>query len=297
MATGNELRFKDQVLYAERVLVNGTDIAGTEVAYVDGLTPGEVLASKALVVNSDRDLGVAAATAVRNLLVTNLDAGISGTAGTVDIFPTTASKGKLSISCTDQTGDTTVSLVAGAMATARTITIPDPGAAASVLMSTGTATATDATSAELTRACDMSARVVDLAVSTAITEVAHEGRTVVMGGAGSARTFTLPVPVAGMKFKFVVGAVNTSNYLIKSVAGTQTMKGTLMFLSDNAAAAVIGFTAGATDDTITLNGTTTGGVAVGDWIELEALSATVWAVRGQLTASGTEATPFSDTVA
>ena len=52
----------------------------------------------------------------RNLDAVNLDAGASGTAGTVDVFPTTASKGKLAISCTDQTGDTTVSLVAGAMA-------------------------------------------------------------------------------------------------------------------------------------------------------------------------------------
>jgi len=66
-----------------------------------------------------------------NLFAINVDAGESGVAGSVDIFPTTASKGKLSITTTDQTGDTTVSLVVGAMGGARTITIPDPGAAAS----------------------------------------------------------------------------------------------------------------------------------------------------------------------
>jgi hypothetical protein len=153
-----------------------------------------------------------------------------------------------------------------------------------------------ATAAEVNRVADVSTRVVNLAVSTAITELAHDGKVIVMGGAGAARTFTLPVPVAGMKFRFVVGEVNTSNYLIKSVAGTQVMCGSVMVLSDNSAA-VVGFTAGATDDTITLDGTTTGGVAIGDWIELTALSTTKWAVSGQLTASGTEATPFSDTVA
>ena len=45
----------------------------------------------------------------------DIDAGASAAAGSVDIFPTTASKGKLAITCTDQTGNTTVSLVAGAM--------------------------------------------------------------------------------------------------------------------------------------------------------------------------------------
>jgi hypothetical protein len=73
--------------------------------------------------------------------VTNLDAGASGTAGTVDVFPTTASKGKLQITCTDQTGNTTVTLTAGAMGQATAITIPDPGgASASVVLTAGAQT-------------------------------------------------------------------------------------------------------------------------------------------------------------
>jgi fibronectin-binding autotransporter adhesin len=73
--------------------------------------------------------------------VTNLDAGASGTAGTVDIFPTTASKGKLQVTCTDQTGNTTVTLTAGAMGQATTVTIPDPGgASASVVLTAGAQT-------------------------------------------------------------------------------------------------------------------------------------------------------------
>lgn len=154
-----------------------------------------------------------------------------------------------------------------------------------------------ASAAELNRAAQVSSRIVNLAVSTSITLAAHDGKTIVMGGAGSARTFTLPASTgSGAKFKFKIGAVNTSNYLIKSVAGTDVMKGTVLMLSDNSAA-VLGYSAGSTDDTITLNGTTTGGVKVGDWIELEDVAANTWAVTGILTGSGTEATPFSDTVA
>lgn len=71
------------------------------------------------------------------IVTTNLDAGASGTAGTVDIFPTTASRGKVALTCTDQTGDTTVSLIVGAMATTRAITLADPGATANILTDVG----------------------------------------------------------------------------------------------------------------------------------------------------------------
>ena len=80
----------------------------------------------------------------------DIDAGASGTAGTVDVFPSTGSKGKLAISCTDQTGDTTVALVAGAMAAARTITLADPLAAANIMLGIQSSTARTATADGLT---------------------------------------------------------------------------------------------------------------------------------------------------
>ncbi len=154
-----------------------------------------------------------------------------------------------------------------------------------------------ATAAELNRATDVSGRIVAVAVDTAITEVLHEGKTVVLGGAGTSRTMTLPAATGGgAKYRFIVGAVNTSNYLFKSVVGTDLFEGVLLMAQD-AGDTVLAFESGATDDTVTLNGTTTGGAAIGDWIEFEDFSATGWAVRGVLTGTGAEATPFSDTVA
>lgn len=102
----------------------------------DDVTAGTVAASKVVQVDANKDIGD-----FRNLDAVNIDAGASGTAGSVDVFPTTASKGKLTITCTDQTGNTTVGLVAGAMGQGTTITIPDPGAAtANVLLSAGAQT-------------------------------------------------------------------------------------------------------------------------------------------------------------
>lgn len=72
---------------------------------------------------------------------TNIDAGASGTAGTVDIFPSTASKGKIQITATDSTGNTTTTITNALQAAARTYTIPDAGASASFVM-TGSAAQT-----------------------------------------------------------------------------------------------------------------------------------------------------------
>ena len=159
------------------------------------------------------------------------------------------------------------------------------------------------TSAELvgytTAAAALSIAPVTLAVTTVLTAAAHANRPLLMNGAGGARTFTLPAATgSGNRYRFVVAAVNTSNYLIKASAGTMLFKGTIIGASttDSATDAARTWTPGATDDTITLNGTTTGGVAIGDWVELEDCSATLWAVRGVVVQSGTEATPFSDTV-
>jgi hypothetical protein len=136
MATGNHTLHQNEVVYAESLVVNGNTLTGTELGYVDGVTAGTVTASKAVVVDASKDIGD-----FRNVDVVNLDAGASGVAGTVDIFPTTASKGKLAITCTDQTGDTTVTLTAGAMGQATAITIPDPGgASASVVLTAGSQT-------------------------------------------------------------------------------------------------------------------------------------------------------------
>lgn len=96
-----------------------------------GATAGVVTASKAVVVDANKDVGD-----FRNLDCTNLDAGASGTAGTVDVFPTTASKGKLTIDCAAQDADTTVTFRAAGMAQASVISVPDPGAATANVMLT-----------------------------------------------------------------------------------------------------------------------------------------------------------------
>ena len=101
----------------------------------DGVTAGTVAASKAVVVDSNKDIGD-----FRNLDATNLDAGASGTAGSVDVFPATATSGKVSLTAANSAGDYTLTIVNASLAAARTVTIPDPGGAALFVMTEGAAT-------------------------------------------------------------------------------------------------------------------------------------------------------------
>lgn len=69
----------------------------------------------------------------------NLQAGYSGTAGIITMYPATASKGTLIVEATNNTGNTNVTLTNAAMGQASVISLPDPGAStATVALSPGT---------------------------------------------------------------------------------------------------------------------------------------------------------------
>lgn len=142
------------------------------------------------------------------------------------------------------------------------------------------------------------ARIVDLnATSLSITQALHDGRTIKARHTAATSTLTLPAATgSGAKFRIKVGAVNTNSHIIKVANSSDTIKGLITIL-DNDSNAVTGYCGSGTDDTITLNGTTTGG-QIGDWVELEDILANVWAVSGQVVcpAGSDVADMFSATV-
>lgn len=101
-----------------------------------------------------------------------------------------------------------------------------------------------------------------------------------------------PATGSGDRYRIAVGAVNTNGHKIQ-VTGDDTLKGSVHLL-DNDSTAATAYAATGTDDTITLNGTTTGG-QVGDTLEFEDIKADVWSVRGLLLvpAGSNIADPFS----
>ncbi|MES2218980.1 MAG: hypothetical protein V4501_11280 [Pseudomonadota bacterium] len=75
---------------------------------------------------------------IDDLTVDELTLGSSGNAGLLDIYPATASKGRVRIIATDNTGNTLTTLTNAAMGQASVISIPDPGAStANIILSKG----------------------------------------------------------------------------------------------------------------------------------------------------------------
>ena len=127
------------------------------------------------------------------------------------------------------------------------------------------------------------------------TKDVHAGRTTVISAVAGCAV-TLPAATGtGSVYRFIIGATITSNSTTIKVANTTDVMSGRAFVISDGAAAVLGYATGATSDTITLNGTTLGGL-IGDHIEIIDAIAGTFAVRVFTAATGTEATPFSATV-
>ena len=140
-------------------------------------------------------------------------------------------------------------------------------------------------------------RVVNVTGATLnVTEALHDGKIITLNHAGGIAV-TLPTATgSGDKFDFIVGTTFTSSATIKVNNSTDAFQGFSQVISDDGTGGPIkGFAPGATDDTITLNGTTTGGYA-GDHIVITDIAAGKFQVEIRGKATGTEATPFSSTV-
>lgn len=139
-------------------------------------------------------------------------------------------------------------------------------------------------------------RGVNITAALTLNEVTHEGKMLTVNSAAGI-AIVLPASTGqGAKYRFFIGTTITSvGTTIKVANASDTMVGFALLAQDAGDTSVL-FGASGTDDTITLNGTTTGGTK-GDYIELEDVTLNLWRVNLIATATGTEATPFSATVA
>ena len=131
----------------------------------------------------------------------------------------------------------------------------------------------------------------------AMSRDSHDGKIVKLDTAAGS-IVTLPASTgSGAVYKFLVTVTATSNsHVIKVANATDEMRGFVIQDSDTATAPNIWWAAD-NDDTITLNRTTSGLAAQGEYFELVDAASGVFFVRGYSQASGTEVTPFSATVA
>lgn len=134
-----------------------------------------------------------------------------------------------------------------------------------------------------------------ITASATLNRNTHAGNIINLSAAAGL-TVTLPASSGkGDMYRFfVLTTVTSNNDIIKVANSTDVIQGTVEI---GASGGVAGVTAGTTttSDTITMNGTTTGGI-IGSYIEISDVSLGFWQLSGSLIASGTVATPFSATV-
>jgi hypothetical protein len=128
--------------------------------------------------------------------------------------------------------------------------------------------------------------------TVSVTDEGYVGQRIVMNRAAGI-TATLPAATgSGNRYEFI-GAVDASGDQIIQVTGDDTMAG-VAYLGNDSAGASCFYTAD-TSDTITLDGSTTGGLK-GWRVVCDDIAADTWAVTVMSEASDTEASPFSAAV-
>jgi hypothetical protein len=126
------------------LIIGTTTLSEAELGVLDGVTAGTAAAGKALVLSSGGAITTITSATITTLTAptvnaTNIDAGASGTAGTIDVFPATAANGKLQITCAAQgAGNATSTLQLDAFTQATLIHIPNPGAVAAMYLAAST---------------------------------------------------------------------------------------------------------------------------------------------------------------
>ena len=136
-----------------------------------------------------------------------------------------------------------------------------------------------------------STAVVAITAETTLTYADHVGRIIEINDADGAVTLpAITSDTIGATYKFFVGT--TASDLDIKTDGTDKFVGNLV-LAAAATSQARGFAPAATNDVISMNGTTTGGIA-GSVVEVTAIATAEYLVTGTLLGSGTLATPFAD---
>ena len=122
------------------------------------------------------------------------------------------------------------------------------------------------------------------------------GKTIIFGAA-AATLIKLPAPELGMVFNFVTAVTATGDHEIQALTDTHGFLGGVSIVSTSVGESdAFAADAAGTNDFITMNGTTKGGIA-GSGLRivaiLDASAVKCWAVTGTLIGSGTIATPFA----
>jgi hypothetical protein len=159
----------------------------------------------------------------------NIQAGLSGTAGTLASFPAAASKGSLKIVGVANTGNTNTTISNAAMGQDSVVSIPDPAAATANFVVAPSALV----SGNLVKASGTAGLVVDAGARI----IANT--TAAYAGGGTTNSFTATGLTVAAKGSAVIRASTNSVSITKALPGTNTLD--ITFSADPGAATTVDY--------------------------------------------------------
>lgn len=134
---------------------------------------------------------------------------------------------------------------------------------------------------------------ITVTANTTLVAENHAFTTVVLDSS-TGRTITLPASAGkGDWYEiYVKTTVSSGNHVVQVANSTDVMNGVISIATDVAG---VTFPLAATDDTITMNGSTQGGLA-GSWLKFTDVASGFWKIEGCLVSSGAEADPATAAV-
>lgn len=139
----------------------------------------------------------------------------------------------------------------------------------------------------------MANKPITTTAALSLTRNSHAGAVVVLDNA-TGKTITLPASSGkgDVYTVYIKTTVSSGNHVIQVANSTDVMNGGVSLSTDIGGTNML---ASATSDTITMNGSTTGGLA-GSWVRFTDAVSGFWMVEGFLVTTGTEETPWSAAV-
>lgn len=222
---------------------SGATVLNTVVSLVELSSPGSVALptiTNHLIVSTDTsgDLANLSGTAING---GSLQAGLSGTAGTLISYPSASSKGSLVVAAVANSGDTVTTLSNVAMGQASVVSIPDPANAVGRLLIG--ATATPFVSGNFPVASGTAGLMVDSGVSASNLQNKTNIKAAVTGNIGGSGAGPISVTVAGITTSSVVVAslVSSSNPVQVQTVAAASGHFSVTFSGDPGASAILNY--------------------------------------------------------
>lgn len=171
----------------------------------------------------------------------NIQAGLSGTAGYVASFPSTASKGSLRVVAADNAGNTVTQITNASFGQASVLTIPDPAGATANFAIAPAALVNN----NLVKASGTAGLVADAGIAASAVQLNTNIKAATTSNIGGAGAGPISVVVAGLTAaSVVVATVESSSNPVSVIACTATGTGfDITFSADPGASCLVNYVA------------------------------------------------------